>query len=81
MVTDAQRRARNKYDSAHMAVLSCKLRREDAEAFKAACQAAGTSPNAIFRAAIAQFMGAQDAQADASAPQGAGADGGRELDD
>lgn len=80
MVTDAQKRASNKYQLKHYTVLGCKLRVEDADAFKAACQAAGTSPNAIFRAAIAQFMAAQDAQADASAPPGAGADGGRGLD-
>ena len=78
--TDAQRAAVNRWQAAHMTVLSCKLRKEDAEAFRAACKAAGTSPNAVFRAAIAQFMAAQDARTDASAPQGAGADGGRELD-
>ena len=81
MVTDAQKRANNKYQLKHYTVLGCKLRVEDAEAFRAACKAAGTSPNAIFRAAIAQFMAAQDARTDASAPQGAGADGGRGLDD
>ena len=79
--TDAQRRAVNKYQAAHMAVMSCKLRKEDAEAFRAACKAAGTSPNAVFRTAIAQFMAAQDARTNASAPQGAGADGGRGLDE
>ena len=79
--TDAQRAAVNRWQAAHMTVLSCKLKKEDAEAFKAACQAAGTSPNAVFRTAIAQFMAAQDARTDASTPQGAGADGGRGLDD
>lgn len=56
--TDAQRRAVNKWQAAHMATLSCKLKKEDAEAFRAACEAAGTTPNAVFRAAIAQFMAA-----------------------
>lgn len=59
MVTDAQKRARNKYDKAHMTVIGCKIRKEDAETFKAACDAAGTNPSAILRAAIAQFMAAQ----------------------
>lgn len=59
--TDAQRRAVNKWQAAHMTSLSCKLKKEDAEAFKAACKAAGTSPNAVFRDAITQFMEASPA--------------------
>lgn len=54
--TEAQRKAVRKYQAAHCAVLSCKLKKEDAEAFRAACTAAGTTPNAVFRAAISQFM-------------------------
>lgn len=54
--TDAQRRAQNKYDAANMTVLGCKARKDEAEAFKAACRAAGTTPNAIFRDAMQQFM-------------------------
>lgn len=54
--TDAQRRAQNKYDAANMTVLGCKVRRDEAEAFKEACRAAGTTPNAVFRDAIQRFM-------------------------
>lgn len=59
MVTDAQKRANNKYQLKHYTVLGCKLKTEDAEAFKAACEAAGTTPNAVFRDAITQFMEAR----------------------
>lgn len=81
MVTDAQKRARNKYDREHMTVIGCKVRKNDAEAFRQACAAVGTNPSAVFRAAMREFMAAQDARTDARAPQGAGADGGRGLDD
>lgn len=54
--TDAQRRAQNKYDAANMTVLGCKVRRDEADAFKAACRAAGTTPNAVFRDAMQKFM-------------------------
>ena len=57
-LTDAQRRANNKYIAKAMTVLGCKVRKDEAEEFKAACSAAGTSPNAVFRAAMQDFMAA-----------------------
>ena len=54
--TDAQRRARNKYDAANMTTLGCRMRKEYAEKFKGACYSAGTTPNAVFTAAAADFM-------------------------
>ena len=56
MVSDIQKRARNKWDSNNMTVLGCKIRKEDAEAFKEQCQMRGTTPNAVFRRAIEDFM-------------------------
>ena len=56
MVSDIQKRARNKWDSNNMTVLGCKIRKEDAEAFKVRCQMRGTTPNAVFRQAIEDFM-------------------------
>ena len=55
-LTDAKRRANNKYIAAHMTVLGCKMRKDKAEAFKAACKAAGTTPNAVFAKAALEFM-------------------------
>lgn len=86
--SEAQRRAVARYQAAHCSVMSCKLRREDAEAFRAACQAAGTTPNAVFRAAITQFMAAHapaaggpaEAQTGPSAPEGQGAPDGPDCD-
>lgn len=54
--TDAQRRAQNKYDRENVTVLSCKMRKSDAEDFKAACKDSGTTPNAVFNTAVAEFM-------------------------
>ena len=55
-VSDAKRRANNKWTAANMTVLGCKVRKDKAEAFKAACAAAGTTVNAVFTAAMDQFM-------------------------
>lgn len=55
-LTDAKRRANNKYIKENMTTLGCKMRRDYAEEFKAACRMAGKTPNAIFKAAADQFM-------------------------
>ena len=60
--TDAQKRAAKKYQAAHMASVGIKLRKEDAEAFKAVCKAAGTTPSAVLRDAITQFMAVRGAE-------------------
>lgn len=39
-----------------MVVLGCKIRKDKAEQFKEACKAAGTTPNAVFVAAINEFL-------------------------
>lgn len=39
-----------------MTVLGCKVRRDRAEQFKDACKKNGTSPNAVFMAAMEKFM-------------------------
>ncbi len=52
MPTEKQKGYRNKWDAANMTVVGCKIRKDKAEAFKAACKAAGTTPNAVFTAAI-----------------------------
>ena len=56
MPTEMQKKSRNKWDAANMTVLGCKVRKERAEEFKAACKAAGTTPNAVFTAAMNKFM-------------------------
>lgn len=56
MPTDTQRRARNKWDAENMSVISCKLKREIAERFKAAAKSNGTTPNELIRGWIAVYL-------------------------
>ena len=56
MVTRAKRAYNNKWDAANMTVLGCKVKRDEADAFREACRLVGTSPNAVFKAAIDEFM-------------------------
>ena len=56
MVTRAERANNNKWDAVNMTVLGCKVKRDEADAFREACRMPGTSPNAIFKAAIDDFM-------------------------
>lgn len=65
MVTRAKRASNNKWDAENMTVLGCKVRKDLADQFKAACKIAGTTPSAVFRAALDEFM----AQADRNAEQ------------
>ena len=55
-LTEAKRKANNKYIAANMTVLGCKVRKDKAEQFKAACKSAGTTPNAVFTSAVDEFM-------------------------
>ena len=55
-VSDSRRRANNKWDAANMTPLGCSMKRADAEDFKAACKDSGTTPNAVFNTAVAEFM-------------------------
>ena len=54
--SDAQRRAQNAYDKKIFCVLGCKMKKADAEIFKAACKDSGTTVNAVFAGAAAKFM-------------------------
>lgn len=60
MVTDAQKKARNKWDAANMTMLRCKIRKTEAEAFEKECQRRGTTRNAVMLAAIRRFMAEAD---------------------
>lgn len=56
MPSEKQKRARNKWDAENMTVLGCKVRRDKAERFKLLCKRNGTSPNAVFLAAMERFI-------------------------
>ena len=56
MVTEARKRANAKWDKENMVVLACKVNRETAEQFKAACAAQGTTSNAVLQQAVKAFL-------------------------
>lgn len=56
MATEAQKRAKNKWDAEHMANVVCKMRREIVEDFKATAKANGTTPSALIRGWIDAYM-------------------------
>lgn len=55
-VSESRRRANNKWDAANMTTLGCRMRKTDAEIFKAACKDSGTTVNAVFTRAAAEFI-------------------------
>lgn len=56
MVTEARKRANAKWDKENMVVLACKVKRETAEQFKAACAAHGTTSNAVLQQAVKAYL-------------------------
>lgn len=56
MTTEAQKRARDKWNKENMAIQVCNITKKKKELFRIACQQAGTSPNAVLVAAINQFL-------------------------
>lgn len=55
-LTDAQRRANNKYISENMTVLGCKVRKDYADRVRQKAKDEGTSVNAILKKALDDFM-------------------------
>lgn len=62
MVTEARKRANAKWDKENMVVLACKVKRETAEQFKAACAANGTTSNAVLQRAVKAYLEQAPAQ-------------------
>ena len=55
-LTEAQKRANNKYIAEHMTVLGCKVRKEYADKVREKAKAEGTSVNAILKNALDEFL-------------------------
>lgn len=56
MVTEARKRANAKWDKENMTILGCRVRKDFAEQFKAACTEAGTTSNAVLKQAAEDFV-------------------------
>ena len=68
MVSDARKAANRKWDAANMTQLGCKLRRNKADAFKAACAEDGTTVNAVLLQAITDYMTRREKNKNISIP-------------
>lgn len=55
-VSEAQKRAKAKWNKANLTILACNVYKSKAEEFKAACKAAGTTPNAVLYEAVENFI-------------------------
>ena len=69
--TEAQKRASNKYNLEHMSTLGCKVRKDQAIAFKAYCSGQGKTSNTVLKDFVLDCIGQRDNTAPADAEQSA----------
>lgn len=55
-VSDAQKKARNKWDAQHMTIVSVKMRKDLAAQLTDAAKANGTTRNAVLLAAAREYI-------------------------
>lgn len=75
-VSDAKKKANAKWDSENMATLACKVKRDQADKFKAYCAGVGKTSNSVLRECVLSCIGeamGESPQKPAGAPQGDGA--------
>lgn len=75
-VSNAKKKANAKWDSENMTTLACKIKREQADKFKAYCTGIGKTSNAILRDYVLNCIGEaaeESPQKPAGAAQGIGA--------
>lgn len=70
MISDSQKKASAKWDKENMTVLACKVRREVADKFKAACKSEDTTSNAVLQQAVNDYIEAHPVSEEAAAPPG-----------
>ena len=56
-VSRSKRAANNKWDAENMKIVACKIKKDDAEAFKGYAEEKGTTPNALLRGYIYKCLG------------------------
>ena len=67
METKAKRASNNKWDAANMTVLGCKVRRDDADKYRAAAAAQHTTINAVIKQALNDL--AESAESSKNTPE------------
>ena len=61
MTQEAQKKAARKWDGEHMATLGCKVKKEQADAFREYCKARNTTPNGELRDYVLICIGEKEA--------------------
>lgn len=56
MVTESKRKSNNKWDSNNMRVLGCKVKKANAELYKQAARAQGTTINTVLKQALENLL-------------------------
>ena len=56
MVSEKKKASNAKWDKENMTTLACRVKKEYAAKFRAACAAQGTTPNAVLKQAADDFM-------------------------
>ncbi|MGI6182090.1 MAG: hypothetical protein ACOYIE_08440 [Agathobaculum sp.] len=62
-VSEAQKKASDKYNREHMTTLGCKVKKEEAAAFKAYCAAQGKTANTELKDHVLKCIGEQGDEA------------------
>lgn len=60
MISEKKKASNAKWDKENMTSLACRVKRDYAEKFKATCAEAGTTPNAVLKAAVDEFLNRYD---------------------
>ena len=55
--SESQKRASNKYNLEHMSTLGCKVKKDEAEAFKKFCLSQGKTSNTVLKEFVFQCIG------------------------
>lgn len=59
-VSEAQKKASNKYNAEHMATLGCKVKKEEAAAFKKYAAEQGKTANTVLKEYVIQCIDKQE---------------------
>ena len=71
-VSAAKKKANQKWDTANMATLACKVKKDQAERFREYCTNKGETVNAALQGYISSCIGDNQQQKSAGMPQGSG---------
>lgn len=59
-LSEARKKANQKWDAANMKIVACKIKREDADKFAEIAKSNGTTPNELIRNFIAEYIKAAE---------------------